>query len=217
MDYLKRIIRLIAGLFICALGVTLLYKANLGLNPWGTLDLGLHKVFGITIGFSSQMVGLMIILASLFLGIRPGLGTLLNMFFIGFFFDLLNKMTKAITLEALPIQLVVFFLGMMAFNFGVYFYLSSRLGGGPRDGLMIGLVKRLNLPVAPIRMSLEATALIIGFLLGGKVGIGTVILTLFNGPILQYTFKFFHFDPKTTKQETLDQLFARFFKPRTQE
>jgi len=217
MDYIKRIIRLLTGLFICALGVTLLYKANLGMNPWGTLDLGFNNVFGISIGFSSQLVGFVIILASLFLGIRPGLGTILNMFFIGFFVDQLNKVAKAITFETFPIQLIVFFIGMMTFNFGVYFYLSSLLVSGPRDGLMIGLVKRLNLQVAPIRMSLEATALIIGFLLGGKVGIGTVILTLFNGPILQYTFKVFHFDPKTTQQETLDQIYARFFKPRTEQ
>ncbi len=212
MSYAKRFLRLFIGLFICAFGVTLLYKANLGMNPWGTLDLGLNRVLGITIGFSSQAVGFCIIIASLFLGIRPGPGTLLNMFFIGFFVDFLNRSTKTIVLNGFALQFVVFTIGLLTLNFGIYYYLSSRLGGGPRDGLMIGIVKRFHFKVAPVRIIIEGTALTAGFLLGGKVGIGTVILTLFNGPLLQYLFKRFNFDPKTTEQETLDQVFARIFK-----
>lgn len=212
MDYLKRFIRLIVGLFICALGIAFLYQANLGMNPWGTLDLGLSRVFGITIGFSQQAVGFAIILASLFLGIRPGLGTLMNMVLIGFFVDQLNRLASGIHLVGLPLQLSVFFVGMLTLNFGIYFYLSARLGGGPRDGLMLGLVKRFHLKVAYVRIGMESSALMVGYLLGGKVGLGTAILTLFNGPILQFIFRLCHFDPKAVHQETLDEVFARLLK-----
>lgn len=206
MPYLKRFIQLIFGFFVIAIGVVLHYKASLGMSPWGTLDLGMNNVFGITIGASSQLIGLIIIFFSWFLGIKPSFGTIANMFSIGFFVDVINAATPGLTLNTLPLRLIGFAIGLLFFNFGIYLYLHARLGGGPRDSLMLGLIKRLHLNVAPVRIAMEATAITVGFLMGAKVGFGTVVLTLFNGPILQYMFKLFKFDPKKQEQESFAEV-----------
>lgn len=203
IDILKKLPKLFFGFFLCSLGVSLMLHADLGMNPWGVFHKGLSIRTGITFGRASQITGMVIILAGAYLRMLPGFATLLNMFFIGYFIDLINESGFLSIPDSLLTQLSMLVCGMAVFSLGVYFYISCGLGAGPRDGLMLGLMKRFNKPVSTIRACLEGSALAIGFLLGGPVGIGTLIVAPFLGYFIQVVFKIARFNPKELAQRTL--------------
>lgn len=209
---IKRIIQLFLGFFLIALGVVLMRYAGLGLNPWSTFHDGISKLTGIKFGTVTQLTGLTIIIVSAFLKIYPGIGTLLNMYFCGFFINLIDT-TQWIPLpNHIIIKFIYLILGMWVLGYGIYLYLSTELGAGPRDGLMVGLVRITKKSVATIRTILECSVLCIGFLLGGQIGIGTIVTAFSIGWIIQYIFKIHHFNPKDIHHLSLLDTFNAFFK-----
>jgi len=122
------------------------------------------------------------------------------MYFIGLFIDIMDKYNLTLSPENYILKIIVLFFGLTIFNYGIYFYLKYELGAGPRDGLMVGMVKLTGISVKYIKPGIEITILIIGFILGGTVGIGTVLVTLFGGYILDIIFKLKNFNPKETNQ-----------------
>ncbi|HHT49891.1 MAG TPA: hypothetical protein GXZ78_00215 [Eubacteriaceae bacterium] len=200
--YLKIAVLLFLGFFICALGMILMIYANLGADPWSTFQKGLSDTTGISIGKISQIVGLIIIIINISLKIVPGIATVLNMYFIGFFMDIIEN-TGIITIPSTFLVRIFFLLlGMLLFNGGIWIYLQNGLGAGPRDGLMLGLTKKLNLSITIIKTSIEVTVLVIGVLLGGPLGIGTVTAALGGGYLLDKIFQIAKFDSKNTYQRT---------------
>lgn len=187
------------GFIIIAIGTNMTRYSQLGLNPWGTLHEGISIVTGISFGRVTQLTGVFVLFMSLFIKLYPGIGTLLNMFFIGFFVDLIDSMGIIPRVDFISGKLIYLVLGMILFNFGVYLYMSGRLGAGPRDGLMVGLVRLTGKPVSVIRPAMEFTVIAIGILLGGTFGIGTIVNAFGGGYILNIIFKFFKYDPKTSK------------------
>ena len=179
---IKNLPKLLFGFIIISLGTNMTIDANLGLNPWGTFHQGVSNITSLTFGEVSQITGIIIIAFSLFIKIYPGIGTILNMFFIGFFVDFFDKMRFLPMPESILMKSLYLVIGTLMFNYGIYVYLSCELGAGPRDGLLVGLVKLTGISVSVMRPMIEVTILIIGIFLGGAYGIGTV-LNAFGGEI----------------------------------
>lgn len=197
---IKNLPKLLFGFIIISLGTNMTIDANLGLNPWGTFHQGVSNITSLTFGEVSQITGIIIIAFSLFIKIYPGIGTILNMFFIGFFVDFFDKMRFLPMPESILMKSLYLVIGTLMFNYGIYVYLSCELGAGPRDGLLVGLVKLTGISVSVMRPMIEVTILIIGIFLGGAYGIGTVLNAFGGGYILNSIFKFHKFNPKEIKQ-----------------
>ena len=205
---LIRLPKLMFGFLIIAIGITLTLYADMGLNPWGTFHQGVSEIAGIKFGAVSQLTGLVIIIISLFIKLYPGVGTILNMYFIGYFVDLIDQFNLIPHSYSMSTRIIYLLVGTFLFNYGVYYYLSCELGAGPRDGLLVGLVKITGLSVSIMRPIIEVTIVVIGILLGGSYGIGTLLNAFGGGYILNSIFKWHKFNPKETKQMVITDLFA---------
>jgi uncharacterized membrane protein YczE len=168
--------------------------ADLGMSSWGVFQVGLMKVLGLTFGRATQIVGLGVLVLGWFLGFPPGFGTVMNMYFIGYFIDKIIGWKIIPMYENLAFQLALLIWGMAMIGVASYFYLNPKLGAGPRDGLMIGLVQKLNRPVGQVRGGIEVTVTVLGYIMGGAVGIGTVITAISIGYFVQAAFKLGKYD-----------------------
>ncbi|MFP5332128.1 MAG: YczE/YyaS/YitT family protein [Acidimicrobiia bacterium] len=175
--------RLLLGLFLFGAGSALQVQANLGLSPWEVLHQGIAARTPLSIGVASIGVSLLVLLLWIPLRQRLGVGTVTNAITIGLFIDLvLFLVPQPAGLAGRWSMLIV---GILMVGIGSGFYIGVHLGPGPRDGLMTGIARRgLSLRVA--RTGVEGTALALGWLLGGTVGIGTVLFSLTIGPIVQF-------------------------------
>ncbi|GAB6106866.1 YczE/YyaS/YitT family protein [Fusibacter bizertensis] len=203
---LLRLPKLMLGFIIIAVGINLTIYANMGLNPWGTFHQGVSNITGIRFGTVSQLTGIVIILLSLFIKLYPGIGTILNMIFIGYFVDLFDQLHLIPLPDTFTIRTIYLLLGTLLFNYGIFVYLSCELGAGPRDGLLVGLVKMTGLNVSIMRPIIEVTIVAIGILLGGSYGVGTLLNAFGGGYILNTIFNFYKFNPKATKQMVITDL-----------
>ncbi|ARF14793.1 YczE/YyaS/YitT family protein [Sporosarcina ureae] len=175
----------IGGMMIMSLGISLMIKGQrLGIAPWDVLHLGLYQNFGLTIGSWSIISGFVIIsVTSIILREWPRLGTWLNMLVIGLFIDFFNWLIPDVT--SLTVQIICFIIGVFVLSYGVGIYVSPNLGAGPRDSLMLLFVEKFGWSLRLVRTTIEAIATLIGFLLGGPVGVGTLVVVLFSGQIIQ--------------------------------
>ena len=201
---LARLPSLLFGLFLFAAGNVANLYSNLGMYPWGVLHVGLVNYLPLTLGQVSQIIGLLVIAVGWLLGIAPGLGTLANMFFVGYFMDQIMAWRLMPVPSGFVWQMASLLLSVVLLGVGSYFYLRVQLGAGPRDGLMIGLVQRLGRSVWIVRCSLESTVLVLGYLLGGPVGIGTVVTALTVGYSVQLAFKIGRFDSRSPQTNLYD-------------
>lgn len=171
---------LLFGLLIFGLGEAMLIAAGVGVSPWTVLAQGLGIQTGMSIGWATFVVSLAVLLLWIPLRQTPGLGTLLNAVVISLVIEL--------SLPSLPrpthmgLQLLQAIGGVLAVGLGSGIYLIAKLGPGPRDGLMTGIQQLTGLPIAWVRTCLELLAVGSGWLLGGSVGIGTVLFALGIGP-----------------------------------
>jgi uncharacterized membrane protein YczE len=186
-----RLLCLSVAFMVIGIAIDVSIKANLGVGAWTVFHLGIAVHSGLTQGQVSQVVGLGIIMVSYFLGIKPALGTVLNMLLIGWFFD------ASVALHLVPPALStlqgLFYLAVstLLMGFGGAMYMSAGLGAGPRDSLMLALIRRTTWPVGAIRTGMELTVLALGWLLGGPVGVGTVLLSISLGPAIEMCFELF--------------------------
>ncbi|MFC7365318.1 MULTISPECIES: YczE/YyaS/YitT family protein [Bhargavaea] len=181
----------IAGQLILSLGITLTIKGPLlGIAPWDVLHVGLYRMFGLTIGTWSIMTGFFIVgSTAIYLRRWPQVGTWINMILIGLFIDFFNWMIPDI--PNVIGQTAVFILGTVVMAVGLGMYVSPNIGAGPRDTLMLVLIEKTGWSVKSVRTGLEVTVALAGWLIGGPIGIGTVIIALFFGQLLQYTMPYF--------------------------
>jgi len=204
MQYVSRTARVVFGLFLCAFGSYMTIQANIGLSPWTAFSMGISLVSGISFGQIVIWSGIIIILIDLLLKEKCGVGTVLDALLVGTFMDAMER------LAFIPLQmnfwwgLVLLLIGQVLICFGTYFYMNAGLGAGPRDSLMVALCKYLpKVPVGLVRGALEGTVLLIGWLLGAKVGLGTVISVFGIGSIMEAVFRMVRFDVKSVAQESL--------------
>lgn len=201
---MKRTIRLILGLFLYALGSFLTIQANIGLAPWEAFSMGITYMTHISYGNIVVITGFIIIAIDFELKEKIGFGTILNAILIGKFVDLIQFVNIIPMMSNLGLGLLMLLLGLLVICIGSYFYIGASLGCGPRDALMVALGKRMpKVPIGAIRTLIEGTVLIIGWLLGAKIGIGTIISVFGIGLILQFTFKLLRFDVKNIKHESV--------------
>lgn len=203
VEDIKKIPGLLFAFLIIGYGIAQIKALDFGMAPWDTFGLGIVNLTGLEFGQTNQIIGFAIILFSIMIKIYPGIGTILNMIFIGLFVDLISKTNILLSPEGYLLKIIVLVYALTVQCYGLYSYLKFELGAGPRDGLMVGLVQITGLSVKYIKTGIEAIVLIIGFLLGGTVGLGTVIATLSGGYILNMIFKWKNFDTRTTYQRKL--------------
>lgn len=200
----KRYFKLILGLFLFAVGTVITINANLGYSPWDVFHQGLGNIFGIKIGTANVIVGVSIVLIEMLRGIKPGIGTILNMLLIGLFMNIIMSINIIPTFSNMYIRILTIPVGMLIIGLGSYFYIGAGFGAGPRDGLMIFLIQKTNKSIRFIRNSIEITVLIIGYILRGPVGVGTVIISLGLGYAVQFVFSIFNFDPNEVQHRGWD-------------
>ena len=186
--------RLVLGLFVFAAGSVCIINAAIGVAPWDVFHQGVSNVTGITIGRANIYSGVVIIIIDILLGQAVGWGTLANMILIGSFIDFLMLNNLIPSFQSFLPSLIQLFIGIILHGLGVFLYIAVGWGAGPRDGLLVVLTKRTGGSVRLIKTIMEVTVVAIGYLLGGNLGIGTIILALLSGPIWQYIFKIFKFN-----------------------
>ena len=183
----KTFIFLCLGLFIFGLGESILVVSQYGVTPWTVLAEGIAKKIDVGIGLSTFVVSVFVLILWLPLNLKPGLGTVMNIFIIA--------MTMGGTIPLLYFLnnffngLFLSFLGTFLVGFGSGIYLIANLGPGTRDGLMTGISKKFNKPISLVRFSIEFFVVILGWILGGTLGIGTLIFAIFIGPSVSLSLK----------------------------
>lgn len=205
MKILMRIIRLIVVFFLYSVGIVMTINADLGLAPWDVFHQGASKTLNITMGQADIWVGIVVIVLNYILGEKIGWGTLANIIFIGIFIDLLMLNNLVPVFNNIILKVMMMILGMLIIGLASFLYLREGIGSGPRDGLMVALTKKTGKSVRFIRNSIESTVLIVGFFLGGSIGIGTVIMALSIGHVVQFVFKILKFDVSKIEHRLIDQ------------
>ncbi|MFB9687197.1 YczE/YyaS/YitT family protein [Amycolatopsis plumensis] len=182
-DPVRRSVQLLAGLALYGTSVALLTRAHLGLEPWGVLAEGVMKHTGLTFGTVTGVISVAVLLLWIPLRQRPGIGTVANVVVISVMVDVVRAFLP--DQHELAWQ-IAFLVGGVALNgFATATYVGARLGPGARDGLMTGLAARTGRSVRLVRTGIEVTVVAAGFLLGGTVGVGTVLYALAIGPLTQ--------------------------------
>jgi len=178
-----RTVALLSGLSGYGFSMAMMVRANLGLDPWDVFHQGLSRHTGMTIGVASAVVGVVVLLAWIPLRNRPGVGTIANVIVIAITVD--AAMAVLPTPTSLPVRFAMLVGGVVLNAVSTVLYIGAGLGPGPRDGLMTGLVVRTGRSVRLVRSVIEVTVLTVGWLLGGSVGIGTVVYAFGIGPLVQ--------------------------------
>lgn len=193
----RRLIQLFLGLALYGISLGLMVRANFGLDPWDVFHQGLSERAGLSLGMMVNLVGAAVLLLWIPIRQRPGIGTIANVFLIGTFADISLWLIPPI--HNLPLEVAMLAGAVLLNGIATGAYIGAGLGPGPRDGLMTGLVKRTGGSVRVIRTSIEVAVLAVGWLLGGTVGLGTVIYAIAIGPIVHRTLPLFTISEKQDK------------------
>lgn len=192
----RRIVQLVGGLFLYGIGLALMVRAGIGVAPWDVLSQGISLRTGIPFGFVTNIVGALVLLLWIPIRVRVGVGTVANVLLIGtsaqFGLAVIPQQTVPV------IQALVFAGGLALVAVATGIYIGARLGPGPRDGLMTGLHRRTGRPIWMVRTGIEVAVLIVGVLLGGQFGIGTIAFALLIGPMVNVTLPLFHIPERAT-------------------
>ena len=200
---IRRIPQLLVGLVLYGLAIAMMVQAGIGVSPWDVLTQGIARQTGLAFGLITNLVGLLVLLLWIPIGQRPGLGTLLNVLLIG--------PSAQLGLWILPAarepweQVALFAGGLALLALATGLYIGASFGPGPRDGLMTGLHRRWGWRLWIVRTSIEVTVLAIGWLLGGNVGIGTVLFALLIGPMVNLTIPLLTVPPSRPEETPLIQ------------
>ena len=168
------------GLILFGIGEGLLVVSSTGASPWTVLAQGISLNIGFSIGTITLIISIALLFLWFFLNQKPGIGTVLNALIIALMIDLCIKFVP--TPESFISQIILAIMAVITVGLGGGIYLVANLGPGPRDGLMIGLQQKTNLPIAVVRAFLEITVVSIGWYLGGTVGVGTLLFAFGIGP-----------------------------------
>ena len=201
-EYVTKFIELNIGLFICAIGMYMTVQANVGLAPWMALNVGLENLTGIGYGLWNDIIGIVLIFADFALGEKSGFGTFGDCLLIGSYVQIMDFFGLFPVFHSFWIGIVIMLLGILIQDVACFYIMDSAFGIGPRDSLMVALARRLpKLSVGQVRILIEASALLIGWIMGAKVGLGTVIYMIGVGTVLDLVFALYKFDARRTHNE----------------
>lgn len=181
--FFRRFTQLQIGLLLYGLSIALMVRGGLGMNPWGVFHQGLSEVTGLSLGMVVNGVGALVLLVWIPLRQWPGIGTLSNVLVIGLATDATLWLLPPV--EGLALRSVFLIAAIVLNGVATGAYIGAGLGAGPRDGLTTGVVRLTGWQVRWVRMGIEAVVLVLGWMLGGAVGVGTILYTLSTGPLMQ--------------------------------
>jgi uncharacterized membrane protein YczE len=185
-----RAVWLVTGLFLCAIGILCFLEARLGLPPWDVLHQGIARKTPLSFGAANEVVGVIVLILAGALGARVWIGTVANAVLVGLFIILLQPLHAVQSLADWPLGPRVALLvgGLACFAIGTALYIGANLGAGPRDSLMLVGSRRTGIRIGAVRAMLEISVLVVGFLLGGTVGVGTLAFAALIGPAVELSF-----------------------------
>ena len=190
----NRILKTMLSMFITSIGIVMMMKAELGLNPWWTLTTGFSELTGLSLGLVVQIFGFTLIAIAFLLGVKPGITTIMDMFLIGLYIDIINQFTPTLP-DIFIIQLLACIMGVITFSLGLSLTVSTGLGAGPKDSFTFAIMKKTHTNVGKMKLLVEGSTFVIGLLIGGPFGIGTIVSTLFTGQMQSYFFKKLKYTP----------------------
>lgn len=206
--YPSRLLWVVLGMVVSAVGIVMMLQANIGLEPWSVLQQGMAQTFGITYGTASVIVGAAAIGVAILCGEGFGLGTVLNITLCAMFIDFLLARNWIPQMDDLLSGTLMLLVGLELLAIGTWMYMKAALGSGPRDSLMVALARKTGRSVGLCRAVVEIGVIILGFLLGGQVGIGTVISAVVLGTLFNLNFALFRFKAAEVHQENLRETFC---------
>ncbi|HEY8645559.1 MAG TPA: hypothetical protein VIL77_06760 [Gaiellaceae bacterium] len=185
-----RAVWLVTGLFLCAVGILCFLEARLGLPPWDVLHQGIARRTPLSFGAANEVVGVIVLAVAWALGARVWIGTVSNAVLIGSFIILLQPLHAVQSLGEWPLgpRVGLIAAGLVCFGVGTAFYIGANLGAGPRDSLMLVGSRRTGIRIGAMRAMLEISVLLVGYLLGGTVGLGTLAFAALIGPSVEASF-----------------------------
>ncbi len=191
------------GFLLYGLALALLIRADLGTSTWLVFEIALADIFGITIGRMTVFVGFTVLILALAMREKVGWGTLGNILSIGPWLDLCLRLIPSVT-GSLAIQIAFFLTGILIQGLATAVYIGVDAGAGPRDSMMLAIHRVTGVSIRLARGALELVVVTIGWLLGGPLGVGTVVFAILIGPSVQWAFKLFNVKPHQPQVEVAD-------------
>lgn len=193
-------IRIIIGLFVFAFGVHLTIFANIGLAPWDCLGMGISYHTPLNYGLSMTLIALTVLGIDVLLKEKIGFGTIIDALLTGNFVQFFNSFNPFKLNDKLWLGIIIMIIGFVFMALGMEIYMKSEQCCGPRDALLVGLGKRMpKVPIGIVEVILWGVVLLFGWLLGGPVGIGTLISTFGAGVVMQFVYTLIRFEPRDLK------------------
>ncbi len=192
--FLPDMLRIQIGFVLFGFAIGIMIRANLGTSAWAVLDVALSNIFSVTPGTVTVLMGFLVLSGALILREPIGWGTLANILSIGPWEDLSLRLISPVT-DNLPLQVGMLLFAIAMMGLGSAIYIGVDAGAGPRDSLMLAIKRKTGLSIRLARGAIEVTVVLIGWLLGGPAGLGTVVFALLIGPAVQIGFKLFKVEP----------------------
>ncbi|MBR0185952.1 MAG: hypothetical protein IJQ24_07990 [Synergistaceae bacterium] len=190
-------LKIVLGLLVFAFGVHLTIYANIGLAPWDCLGVGISYHTPLNYGLSMTAIAVIILIIDILLGERIGYGTIIDALLTGNFIQMFNGLNPLHENDNLWLGIAIMIFGLAFMAIGMLIYMKGAQGCGPRDALLIGLGKRMSrIPIGIVEILLWSVVLLAGWLLGGPVGVGTLISTFGAGIVMQLIYNALHFEPR---------------------
>ena len=197
-------LRIILGLLVFAFGVHMTIYANIGLSPWDCLGMGVAKHTPFNYGISMTIIAITVLLIDILLKEQVGFGTIIDALLTGNFVQAFNYLNPFPENNNLWLGIAIMLIGFVFMALGMWIYMSAEQCCGPRDALLVGLGKRMpKIPIGIVEVLQWAVVLLAGYLLGGSVGIGTLISTFGAGLVMQLVYSLIKFDPRGLKHRSV--------------
>ena len=205
-------LRIVLGLLVFAFGVHLTIFANIGLAPWDCLGMGISYHTPLNYGLSMTVMAVIILLIDLCLRERIGYGTVIDALLTGNFVQMYNDLNPLPLNASLWLGIILMLVGFVFMALGMWIYMKAAHGCGPRDALLVGLGKRMpKLPIGVVEILLWAAVTLVGWLLGGPVGIGTLLATFGAGAVMQLVYNVIHFEPRDIVHRSVIEITRELF------
>ena len=210
-------LRIVLGLLVFSFGVHLTIYANIGLAPWDCLGMGIAKHTPLNYGLAMTSMALVILGIDLLLKERIGFGTIIDALLTGNFVQMFNDLNPLAENRSIPLGILIMLAGFVFMALGRWIYMKGEQCCGPRDSLLVGLGKRLpKVPIGIVEVLLWAVVLLAGWLLGGPVGIGTLISTFGAGIVMQVVYSLLRFEPREIRHRDVLQTIRIIFSKETE-
>ena len=208
-DYLHRLFWLILGVAVSSVGIAMMLQANVGLEPWSVLQQGMAQRLGITYGTASAIAGAAAIGTAVVFGESFGFGTIINIIGCAVMIDAVQAAHLIPQMHGLASGVAMLVGGLELLALGTWLYMKSALGSGPRDALMVALARKTGCSAGVCRAVVDMLVTVIGFFLGGPVGVGTVLSAVGLGPLINLNFAVVRFRPAEVHQENVAETLRR--------